>query len=56
MQLTFLGKSYYYEPQIIDTPKSEFSGRFLGSTYTMRRSVTAKTTSQSNRKYRGVAY
>lgn len=56
MKLTFLGKSYDYEPQAIDTANSEFTGRFLGSTYSIRRPVPSQTATRSERKYRGVTY
>lgn len=56
MKLQFLGKSYRYQPHTIETENSEFTGHFLGSTYQIRRPITTKITTRSDRKYRGVAY
>jgi hypothetical protein len=56
MKLRFLGQAYSTSNNQIETVASEYTGRFLGQNYTLRRPLPAVKSQLGVRKYRGVAY
>ena len=57
MKLRFLGQAYTTFDNSVETIPSEYTARFLGRTYTVRRPVRANNSVSSiSKKYRGVAY
>ncbi|MDJ0902496.1 MAG: DUF4278 domain-containing protein [Xenococcus sp. MO_188.B8] len=57
MKLSFLGQVYSTANNSVETIPSEYTARFLGRTYTLRRPVqTVNSTCGIGKKYRGVAY
>ena len=57
MKLRFLGQAYSATNNSVDTIPSEYTARFLGRTYVVRRSIdTINPASGISKKYRGVAY
>ena len=56
MKLQFLGQPYSTNNNSVETIPSEYTARFLGRTYTLRRPVQTVSSLSGVKKYRGVAY
>ena len=57
MKLRFLGQPYSTANNSVETIPSEYTARFLGRSYIVRRPIdTINSASGISKKYRGVAY
>ena len=56
MKLRFLGQAYFASNNQVETVASDYTARFLGQNYTIRRPVQTFKSQLGIRKYRGVFY
>lgn len=56
MKLHFLGQTYSADNNQVETTATEYTARFLGRSYTVRRPIQNVNSSLGVRKYRGVVY
>ena len=56
MKLHFLGQTYSANNDRVETTATEYTARFLGRSYTVRRPVQNVNSQLGVRKYRGVVY
>ena len=56
MKLHFLGQTYFVNNNRVETTATEYTARFLGRSYTVRRPIQNDNSQLGIRKYRGVVY